>query len=64
MSRKRPSESSAVGDAEIIISPLGEVIVFDLDKELLKAVEALNPTDPRIRAAREALESAKRDAPQ
>jgi len=53
-----------VGDAEIIISPLGEVIVFDLDKELLKAVEALNPTDPRIRAAREALESAKGHAPE
>ncbi len=63
MSRKRPDESSAVGDAEIIISPEGEVIIFDLDKGLLKAAEALNPADPRVRAARRALESAKqRDA--
>ena len=42
MSAKRPDESSAVGDAEIIISPEGEVIIFDLDKGLLKAAEALN----------------------
>ena len=58
MSTKRPSELSAAGDAEIIISPDGEVIIFDLDKELLKAAEAFNPTDPRLRAARQALDSA------
>jgi len=59
MSRKRPDESSAVGDAEIIISPEGEVIIFDLDKGLLKAAEALNPADPRVRAARWALDASR-----
>ncbi len=57
MSGKRHAESSAVGDAEIIISPQGEVMIFDLDKELLKAMEAFNPQDPRVRAARHALDS-------
>jgi hypothetical protein len=63
MSAKRPSERSAAGDAEIIISPQGEVMIFDLDRRLLRAAEALSPADPRVRAARRALDAAKdRDA--
>lgn len=62
MSEKRRVESSAVGDAEIIISPEGEVMIFDLDKELLKAVEAFNPTDPRLQAARALMDAAERGA--
>lgn len=61
MSAKRRDEPSAVGDAEIIISPDGEVMIFRLNRELLKAAEALNPTDLRAQVAREALEAAKRD---
>ena len=64
MSEKRPTQPSTVGDAEIIISPEGEVIIFDLDKELLRAAEALSPGDPRLQAAREALQSAQNTKPQ
>jgi len=60
MRKKRRAESSAVGDAEIIISPEGEVMIFDLDKRLLKALEAFNPTDARVRTARALMDAVER----
>lgn len=56
MSDRPQSRRSARGDAEIIISPDGEVTIFDLDERLLRAAEALNPADPRLRRMRAALE--------
>lgn len=56
MNDPRPANSSARGDAEIIIAPDGTVTVFDLDAGLLPAVEALAPGDPRVQAARRALD--------
>ena len=55
MSETPERPRSARGDAEIVISPEGDVMIFDLDPRLLAAAEALNPADPRVRAARAAL---------
>jgi len=57
MSERPGTARSARGDAEIIISPDGDVMIFDLDPKLLTAAEALNPADPRVRAARRSLGS-------
>lgn len=56
MSERPDRTRSARGDAEIIISPTGEVMIFDLDARLLAAAEAFNPADPRVQAARRALD--------
>ena len=57
MSDRRPPGTSARGDAEIVIAPDGRVMIFDLDAELLPLAEALTPDDPRLRAARAALDA-------
>ncbi|MEA3403456.1 MAG: hypothetical protein U9R79_19595 [Armatimonadota bacterium] len=62
MSERPGRPRTARGDAEIIIAPDGEVIIFDLDRRLLRAAETLNPADPRLKAAREALDHASGDA--
>ncbi len=61
MSERPDRARSARGDAEIIISPDGEVMIFDLDPKLLAAAEALNPADARVRAARRSLDAPARD---
>ena len=55
MSDPKREDSSARGDAEIVIAPDGSVMIFDLDAGLLPAAEALSPGDPQLRAARQAL---------
>jgi len=39
-------------------------MIFDLDAKLLAAAEALNPADPRVRAARRSLGPRPADDPQ
>ena len=63
MSDPRPEDSSARGDAEIIIAPDGSVMIFDLDARLLPAAEALSPGDPRLQAVRRALDARERPSP-
>ena len=52
MSDRRPPETSARGDAEILIAPDGRVMIFDLDAGLLPLAEALSPDDPRLARVR------------
>ncbi len=60
MSDRRPPDSSARGDAEIVIAPDGSVMIFDLDAGLLPLAEALTPHDPRLQAARAALDAGRK----
>ncbi|MGC9318997.1 MAG: hypothetical protein ACP5KN_13270 [Armatimonadota bacterium] len=39
------------------------MVIFDLDRRLLRAAETLNPADPRLKAAREALDRAAKADP-
>ena len=60
MSNRRPPDSSARGDAEIVIAPDGRVMIFDLDAGLLPLAEAVTPGDPRLRTARAALDASRK----